>query len=435
MVSVTDKGNLQRSLGKLKDFGVVPAVADRLDSGAEATAAVVYKAVIADIPAYRESGNPEVLPGLSRHVRHIVEDLLRLLAGGRTGEFAWVRDYAEIRARQKFPLEALLSAYRLAHQRLSVWIRDAALDAADEHAELRRVVAAAADFGIEYFGAIGPLLTAAYVDHTRLVAEAEGDRRQSLMNLLLDGYDEADARTAKLLRGAGYLEQRQSYCVAIARSVNAAEMENPARAQRMADAVAASLAGAPLRVIVGVRDNRVLAVMSATRRQSGWTAPQSALAERVYPLLRTVGTAALIGLSSDVPSTAHVPRAAAEARFALDSATVAERVLPYASIPFVKLVAAHAQEDVRAALPGWSDAFLAANNKSRDRLAATLRAYADADMNAQKAAAALNIHANTLYARMRRIEDLTGRNPLRYHVLTEMLLVLDCALPSADSAA
>ena len=68
---------------------------------------------------------------------------------------------------------------------------------------------------------------------TMFAAEAEGDRRTRLMDTLLSGYDESDQIAAQLLRRAGYLEQRQSYCIAVARSVIPQEMENPARAQRV----------------------------------------------------------------------------------------------------------------------------------------------------------------------------------------------------------
>ena len=145
------------------------------------------------------------------------------------------------------------------------------------------------------------------------------------------------------------------------------------------------------------------------------------------PFIFTVGTAALIGLSSDVPSTSHIPRAAREARFALDVASVANRVVPYARIPFRQMLVAHARDKVGSALPGWLDDFVAADERAKGMLAATLRAYADADMNVQKTAKALGIHPNTIYARMQKIEGITGLTPLRYHALTEMLLALECA--------
>ena len=234
--------------------------------------------------------------------------------------------------------------------------------------------------------------------------------RTELLNTLLDGYDESDQRTARLLRRAGYLQQRMSYCVAVALAVNAEEMQSPARAQRMADAVAAALGPMPVRTLVGIRDSQVIAIVSATRRLSGWTAPQSALAERVYPALRKVGPAALIGLSNDVPSTSHIPRALREARIALELANVADRVIAVARVPFQRMLVASAGEDVRRALPAWLDEFLAVDRRSRGKLSDTLRAYADCDMNVLRTAKSLGIHPNTIYARMKRINDATGLN-------------------------
>ena len=55
-----------------------------------------------------------------------------------------------------------------------------------------------------------------------------------------------------------------------------------------------------------------------------------------------------------------------------------------------------------------------------------MRALADADINVQAAARALRVLPNTLYARMQRINELTGLDCQRYHDLTELLLAADC---------
>jgi hypothetical protein len=427
MAGSPDTHLLSTAIDKLREAGVVPGVATGLEAGSAEIVHRLRETIFEQVPAYTESGNPDVLPELQQHLEDQVDEVCRLLGGGPPGDFGFVARHAERRAEQKFPLDALLQAYRCLHKLLSVWVREAALETADETAHVRRVVAAVIDFTIEYTGAIGSLATSRYVQHTRLLAEAEGDRRTKLLNTLLNGYDEADARAARLLRRAGYLQQRQSYCVAVARSVNPAEMENVARAQRMVDAISKALDSTPLRTIVGIRDNHVVAIVSGTRRLSGWTRPQSLLADRVYPQLRTVGPAALIGLSNDVPSTSHIPRAAMEARLALDFASVAQRVLPYAHIPFRQMLVSHARDTIQSALPAWLDDFLKSDAKSKGALAATLDAYADADMNVLQAAKALAIHPNTVYARMQKIERITGRNPLSYHALTELLLAVDCA--------
>ena len=120
--------------------------------------------------------------------------------------------------------EATLHAYRCGHRILSRWLRDAAIAANPE--SLEQAVSAVADFAIEYTDTISSIATSEYVAHTRMLAEAEGDRRTALLNILLSGPDESDGRVAQLLKDAGYLEQRHSYCVVIARSAIASEMEN-----------------------------------------------------------------------------------------------------------------------------------------------------------------------------------------------------------------
>jgi len=428
MIDSRSASALATSLQTLRKAGVVPAIAEPLQETSSETAQTLHDLVVRDVPAFTASANPDVLPELKQHLSEHLTELCRRLSGQPPDDLAFVAKHARRRAAQKFPLDAELASYRCLHQELALWIRDAALQVANDSAHVRRVVAAVADFCSEYVREISALITSEYVSQTRLLAEAEGDRRTELLSLLLSGYDESDSRAAQLLRRSGYLQQRQSFCVAVARSVDPREMENAARAQRMADAVTQALGNLPIRVLVGIRDKLVTVVLSGTRRLSGWTAPQSLLAERVYPHLRTIGPAALIGVSADAPSTSHIPNALGEAKLALDFASVGDRVKRYSRIPFRNMLVRVAAERMQSALPNWVETFLEADRKTRGALSTTLRAYADADMNALKTSKSLSLHPNTIYARMQKINDLTDRNPLSYNALTELLLATDCAI-------
>ncbi len=416
---------LKQSVDVFKVLGVVPAIAAPLEQEAEAITRDLFQRVIDEVDAFSSSANPDVLPELQQHLEELVYEVCRLLSASGPGDLAFVRGYAQRRAQQRFPLEASLHTYRCSHRIISSWIRDAALAVADSSAQVRRVVAAAADFAIEYTDAISTVATSEYVVRTRLLAEAEGDRRTELLNTLLSGYDESDSRTAQLLRRSGYLEQRQSFCVAVARSVDPREMENTARAQRMVASVGQILRDTPVRSLIGIRDGLVTIVISGMRRLSGWTAPQSLLAERVYPRLTQVGPAALIGLSNDAPSTSHVRRAHNEARLALDFASVSNRVMPYSQIPFRQMIIRHARDNIQSALPAWLEVLQAADRKARGSLSKSLHAYADANMNALQTAKDLTVHPNTIYSRIQRVADLTGKNALHYHDLTELLLAIE----------
>jgi hypothetical protein len=309
---------------------------------------------------------------------------------------------------------------------VSHWLLDAAQRAALPAAAAQRAIAALADFAIEYTDAISTTYASAYSAHTVLLANVAGDQRAQLLRMLLDGHDEADAGFARILRDAGLLDRRQVYCVALARSVDPTEMLNAARARRMADAIEGSIADSPVRRIIDVHENRVAMVFADVRRESGWTATRGSLAKVISEALAFVGNAALIGISNDVPSTAHVPMAGREAAVALELASVTQRVLRFGEIPLRRLLLHYAGADFRRVLPEWAPKFQAADQRAHGALASTLRSYAAADMNVLKAAADLTVHPNTIYSRLQRIFELTGLQARSFSALAELLIVCDC---------
>jgi hypothetical protein len=423
-VPLPEHRSLGQVLRRLAALGVTPEAGAALDASMPDVGTALRQAVLAEVPAFSASGNPDILPELGRHGGAHIEEIRRLFGGGELGDCEFVKVHAHRRAEQRFPLEAMLHAYRCGHRILSRWLRDAAIATAPESLDM--AISAVADFAIEYTNIISTVAASEYVAHTRMLAEADSDRRSELLNILLNGYDESDGRVARLLKRAGYLEQRQNYCVVVAQPVNAAEMENPARAQRLVGAIAEAMAGTPIRMLAGIRNNLATAVLSDKRRQSGWTAPQAALAERIGPMLLGLGPAVLLGISADHPSTSFLPKALHEATIALDFAKVANRVVQFSSLPIRDLLVHRASEYVQSAPPAWARAFVEADAKSAGTLIATLRAVAEADMNVQKAARLLGKHSNTIYARMERIKQLTGLDGQRYRDLTELLLAADC---------
>ena len=110
-----------------------------------------------------------------------------------------------------------------------------------------------------------------------------------------------------------------------------------------------------------------------------------------------------------------------------------ERIVQFSELSIRRLLLHRGGDFVQQAIPEWMMRFEEADAKASGALLQTLRALADADLNMQQAARALSVHPNTLYARMNRINTLTGRDVQRYHELTELLLAADCRLvgPSA----
>jgi DNA-binding PucR family transcriptional regulator len=370
--------------------------------------------------------NPDLLPELAHHFAEHLEELLRLLRGGAVGDFEFVRAHARRRAEQRFPLEATLHAYRAGHKILSRWFREAPLQHASPSRESQCDVAAIVDLAIEYTDAISTTFATTYSAHTELLADVAGDERAALLEALLEGRDEADPRAARMLRDAGFPMRQQTFCVALARSVDPSEMLNAARARRLADSIEQIMSESPLCRLIDVRASKVTMVFSDVRRVSGWSPPRASLAQRVSEALQFVGNAALIGVSRDVPSTAHLPIAHREATVALELADVRQRVVAFADVPPQRLLLHFAGAEFRKVLPAWAGTFYAEDDRARGALIATARAYAREDMNVLRAAQALDVHPNTIYARFQRIFDITGLQPGSFGSLATLLVVADC---------
>ncbi|MFN0184805.1 MAG: PucR family transcriptional regulator [Aquabacterium sp.] len=384
-------------------------------------------AVAQAVPAFSEAADAAVRQDLQQHAGAHVDELGRLLAGGAVGGFGFVQAYARRLAGLGLPIGAALQAYRCMQTGLAAWVEGRVSTPRSSGTSVRNTrPQKAADLVATYLSTVSIVFASEYVAHTEVFAEAEGDRRAELLGILTGGYEPTDARVARLLKRAGYLEQRLSFCVALAQSTDPLEMENPARAQRIADAMVAAVASQSVRVLVGVRSNLVTAVFSDTRRASGWTAAQASLADRIRDQLLTLGPAVLIGLSSDQASTAFIPRGVHEATVALDFAHVGDRMVAFQTLSIRRLLVHRGIEHVQSALPAWSGALGEADAKARGQWVATLRALADADLNVQGAARQLRVHPNTIYARMQRIAELTGLDASRFHDLTQLLLAVDC---------
>src|SRR5882724_610875 len=126
MTLLDDRQTLTYALALLRQLAVVPQAATSLRRRTQEVGELLRGAVIGEIPAFSVSANPQILPDLDQHAQRHVEEIVRLFGGGEVGDFEFVREHAQRRAEQRFPLEATLHAYRCGHKVLSRWMREAA---------------------------------------------------------------------------------------------------------------------------------------------------------------------------------------------------------------------------------------------------------------------------------------------------------------------
>src|ERR1700688_4503470 len=136
---------LSDALRRVSGSAVLAAAIDRFANNAAAIAAQLQQAVLAEVPEFSKSRNPDLLPELAGHGREHVDEILRLLRGGVLGRFDFVHEHARRRAEQRFPLEATLHAYRSGHKVLSRWLRESVSIAALPAEDAQRAIAAIVD--------------------------------------------------------------------------------------------------------------------------------------------------------------------------------------------------------------------------------------------------------------------------------------------------
>jgi hypothetical protein len=375
------------------------AVLDRLERDADAIGLRMAEACRAEIPAYATVRDPafaaEVLGHAVEHVRAFVRSARR--GGPPAGEeLEFVRARGARRARELMPLDALLEAYLIGQR--SVW--EAVIDAAGDSPEGLRVARELTAATFRYTHAINVAIAAAYVAESRAQASEAERARRDLVDLLLSGRQPGpdQARRAEALG----LRPEADYVVVVALGGDSRTIER-ALAQVEAE-----------RAFVVSRHDEVLAFLPVYVRR-GPRELRLALEEIAQVLDRTRGVTLRIGLSSACSGLGELARGYGEAIRALRHTSAGAVALE--DVALLDYLTAGADETARRLVPAGARRL----HEEDAALAATLRAYADCDLNVARTAQRLVVHPNTVHYRLRRVADLTGRDPRRLPALLELL--------------
>ena len=77
MAAGVEADSIRRAVDALNRAGVGPGLASFLDP--VAASAALTDTVLAEVPAFTESGNPDIVPDLGDHVRDHLRDVRRVL--------------------------------------------------------------------------------------------------------------------------------------------------------------------------------------------------------------------------------------------------------------------------------------------------------------------------------------------------------------------
>ncbi|MFF4573996.1 PucR family transcriptional regulator [Streptomyces sp. NPDC001410] len=396
---------------------ILHAVHDRVEEVAE-TAVEVMRAEIPSYALQDERFFDDVRGQVLEHYRI----QLAAVAGDRDiapEDLVFSRAAAMRRARAGFALEDWISAFRVGRQVL--W--DALLECAGASAEAQQAALSLVTPLMRYMDYAATHAAQAYVEYQQhVVADADRERRD-LLDQLLAGV--APSRGPLFAAAQAYGIGSRSpmmavvaVCVGDMRSGDHASAEN-GYATSVSISVAGPWAG---RTLVVVRHGEVVAVpvLRAGMDADDICAHFEALQER----LARQGTMLCMGISTVARGASELPRAYEEARAALDLVPSGGGVAALPRLSPFDYLALRADDLARQLVDPRVRVLLEEDRRRGDTLAATIRAFAEADLNLRLAADRLRVHHNTAHYRLRRIEERTGRNPRRIADLLELLVAL-----------
>ncbi|WP_067718037.1 PucR family transcriptional regulator [Nocardia yamanashiensis] len=132
-----------------------------------------------------------------------------------------------------------------------------------------------------------------------------------------------------------------------------------------------------------------------------------------------------LGVSTVATDAGQLPKAYQQARAALELLPDTGGVMALPQLTPFRYLVLRADDTARALVDARISTALADDRARGGALAETIRAFAAADMNLRAAAEQLRVHHNTAKYRLRRIQELTGRNVRAVGDLVELLVAIE----------
>jgi hypothetical protein len=397
--------------------GTRTAIAERMRSEAVDVAAAFARQLHDTHPLYR-GADPELL---SRSHDAALGALLAFSAWLERGsrsldpvELQYLQQQATDSAAQLFPLDALVEPVRMGVWLLWQWIVEAC-DIFPNGGELRlELLEELTHFQLE----LQRVLTGSYVEARFQPDDEEREAQHELLELVLAGRPATREVRARLVTDYGL--GGADPCVVLVADGDASTIASATAIARQR----------PLsrRWLVAERGHEVVAVIAITTSMDETV---DEVGVWLHQLRRIHGIDLRAGLST--PGDLHeVPDRYVEAREGLRlSEQHPERLGALSNVRLFDYLTARVDLTARRLVPAELQRLRHEDERVGGVLTETLAALADADLNVRRAASALFVHANTVHYRLRRIAELTGRDPRRFRDLVDLLAGLRCS--DADS--
>ncbi len=376
-----------------------------------------YRAVI---PEYRELPEAVLVRDVAEVAVQNIQHLALTFKDGfeHVGEgHEWLRRSAARRVHQHVSLPSLLRTFRLWENRL--W--RAVAEMAGEDLIGRQLAVDAADGMMRYVDQVSTEVTQAYVLESSAVATDGQALRADVLETMLTGEPVSERARRQVAVLGSTLRDRLLVMV-----IKLPPRDDPTTGAQAAVRAARNVIGPLARTfLVGARGAEVVCICAVDTGDDGHEL--RAAADQVVSSRR--GWVVGIGRSSE--GLHGVRQSYVEAREAADLGSLSS--LPTRAIRFTDVLLDQILRSTRhteALLEETVGPLADYDSRKRAELLSTLRAYVGSNFNLTRAASQLSVNPNTVVYRLRRIRDLTGRDPST----VDDLLLLALGLRLLDSA-
>lgn len=375
-------------------------------------------------PEYRNSVDEEFTKESKAHCNELLRMIIAVAAAkvkkSRTDPFDFVRTHAAWRARHQVPLIASLHAYRLAHRTYLEITRDSLL----RHGKTEAVVHSLtllSDFWMQFFDLVGAVLAEAHAVEDGLIVAQDTRSYASLMDDLLRGVEPRDGEPQRLCALCG-IRPGSPIAIVIVRphqQANGQHLDDEVTLRSFVRLVDQLLPPAMFGRLVDIRNNEVMVVACSEANTARGLL--RILRRNGFVKRAENGRSARVGISSDVVDIACLPQAVDEGRIALEFTNAARPIMHFSDIDLPEFLIRRADAAVARLIPTWVRHFNPAKDVRSRELTRTIRMFADCSLNVKQTAQRLDVHTNTVYFRLNRIDKLSGLNPRTYSGISTLL--------------
>jgi sugar diacid utilization regulator len=377
------------------------------------------KRIVDEIPDYRRA-SPALLEDVLAGASATAELLAHAFAAGvelRREDVESVREVARRRVHQGVSLEVFQRAYRAAL--FAYW--DACAEQATRLKVSRDACLRLAGFALAAMDLVTTQAAEAYVREQTRVRTQSGREARDLVERLIAGQLVEETRRHAAAPG---LDPTGPLAVIVGRIDSTAVPVTDAL-QAARDALQEAMSLGRTKPLVAIRQGEIVLVTtagaSARQRTSLRTAWQHALDDHDVDVHYGIGTPA-----AGFPG---VQRAYREAALSLSYSSSSRPIVSLEDLSSLECALITADATTRAVIASKGDSLRGLSNEELTQTSDTVRAFAAADLNVARAAAAMYVHPNTVRYRLAGIAASTGHDPRTFAGLAELVCVLETLEP------